>query len=316
METPMTFENPVAQEPVSNPTGPKSQPIDALANLDSPLDDASVRKAIMDAEANNLDPQTVTMQDLAQGVVAKPTEVPQKFLKPDGTVDVDKIQTSTQALDAAIQKKEEAVTKTVDDYMREYNDRENRFRNMPNPERLAANIPPPSVPSAPVTELQPEEIVRRDWINDPLMTTTRLIDMALQARFRPIEQREKAEAVRSNLQAIAAKDSRVLREDVFSAIKAKLASDPDLWNLKNPHKAAWLEVKEEMRLGEPTSVQAQPSRPFSPVLGGGTPPSVPSASVPSPQNVLSNLGSLDLRNKEHERLGDEAIRRALMGDRG
>lgn len=321
MEKPVT---PVV-EPAKNPKSQRSQPIQALADVPPPLDDSAVRKAIALAEANNQDPQTITMAEFASPVEPKPpeipTEVPQKFLKPDGEVDVEKIQASTRQLDEAIAKKEEAISRTVDDYMKEYNERQTKFRTMPNPERLAANLPQ-AIPPQPVVSVQPtippvdqqlEEIVRRDYQADPLATTTRLIDLIVQKRFEPLEIRERAEATRSNLQELAAKDSRILREDVFAAINAKIASDPDIATRKNPHKAAWLEVKEEMRLGEPSQVQAQPSKTLSPVLGGSPPPSALSVSNPTTQEVLSNLHKLDIRDKSQEALGDEAVRKALLG---
>lgn len=312
-------------EPATSRQVPQSQPVQALEGITAPLDDAQVRQAIVDAEAKNLDPQSLTLEDFAQGKVQNPTpekpgaEVPQKFLKPDGVVDVEKIQASTRQLDEAIKTKEEAVTKTVDDYMREYNEREQKFRNMPNPDKLAAQLPVQPIPT-PSQDIPPqnfEEIVRRDYAADPLGTTTRLLDIMIQKKLQPLEEREKAEVTRANLQALAAKDPRILREDVFAAVNAKLQNDPDLWRLKNPHKAAWLEVKEEMRLGEvPSGTPAQPSRP-SPVLGGGTPPSAPSSSVPSsPQDILANLHKLDLRDKKQEALGDEAIRAQLAASRG
>ena len=315
-------------EPATNRSAPQSQPVQALANLDPVLDDAAVRQAIANAEATNMDPQSLTLSDLAQAPVANPAfqappsvEVPQKFLKPDGAVDVDKIAASTRQLDEAIQQKETAVAKTVEDYMREYSERETKFRNMPNPEKLAANLPQSipqpvqPVPQGNLNEQQLEEIVRRDYQQDPLTTTARLIDLAIQRRFQPIEEKEKVESVRSNIQGLAEKDSRVLRPDVFAAINAKIASDPDIASRKNPHKAAWLEVKEELRLGDaPQGAQALPSRPLSPVLGGGTPPSAPSASVQSSINVAGSLNSLDLRDKKQEALGDESVRRMLAGD--
>lgn len=309
-------------EPPRTPPQGKSQPIQTIdVPAASPdLDDSKVRQAIALAEANNIDPQSVTMDDLAKGIVntsqAKPSvEVPEKFLKPDGTVDVDKLQTSTQALDAAIQKKEEALSKTVDDYMREYQERERKFHDLKIPQKPQA-APQPAISQEPLAENDPEAIVRRDYAIDPLGTTTRLLELMLQQKFQPIEQREKAEATRSNLQALAAKDPRILREDVFAKVNEKLQNDPDLWRLKNPHKAAWLEVKEELRLGDaPTGAPAQPSR-LSPVLGGGTPPSVPSAQVPSPVATFASLDALDLRDKKQEAIGDEAIRRALMGNLG
>lgn len=322
-------EGQVIIEPATNRSTPQSQPVEALSNLDPQLDDNQVRQAIANAEANNLDPQSLTLDDLAKGPItppapppqaphpqpqpaAKETQVPQKFLKPDGAVDVDKIIASTQALEAAIQTKETAVNKTVEDYMARYSEQEAKFRNMPNPERLVKTLPNPPVQPQPEQANQNfEEVVRRDWQQDPLMTTTRLIDLALQQRFQPIEARERTESVRSNLQNLVAKDPRVLREDVYSAMTAKLAADPDLWKLKNPYRAVWLEVKEEMRLGDPSPGQAQPSRPLSPVLSGGSPPSAPSSSTPTPQNVVANLGSLDLRDKKQEEMGDAAIREML-----
>jgi hypothetical protein len=194
---------------------------------------------------------------------------------------------------------------------------ENKFRNMPNPDKVAAQLPPlPPVQIPPEQTPQNfEEIVRRDYQADPLGTTARLLDLMIQKKLQPYEERERTEATRSNLQVLASKDPRVLREDVFAAVNAKLQNDPDLWKLKNPHKAAWLEVKEEMRLGDPIQGQAQPSRP-SPILGGGTPPSAPSSSVPvNPQTIISNLHTLDLRDKKQEAMGDAAVRAMLAGDR-
>ncbi len=296
-------------------TAPRAQPqpVPALGNLDPQLDDAAVRQAIANAEAGNLDPQTITMEEFKTAAPA--ADVPQKFLKPDGTVDVEKIQTSTKQLDEAIAQKQEAV-KTVEDYMREYKERETKFRTMPNPEKLAAQVPAPMEIPQTVNPQMSEEIVRRDFQMDPLNTTARLIELAIEQRLRPFQEREKTESVRSNIQGLAEKDPRVLRADIFAAINAKIASDPDIASRKNPHRAAWLEVKEELRLGDPVTGQAQPSRP-SPILGGGTPPSVPSSSVSTnPQNVIANLDKLDLRDKKQEALGDAAIRAALMGNRG
>lgn len=306
------------------PRQAQAQPIQALAGLAPQLDESAVRQAIANAEALNQDPLTITMPEYEKTKAdpqsgAPSVPVPQKFLKPDGAVDVEKLVASTKQLDEAVQNKEQAVNRTVDDYMKEYQDLETRFRTLPNPEKLSANLPPPqAAPVAPqqqMSQQQLEEIVRRDFIADPLATTARLIELSLEQKFRPIAEREKVDAVRLNIQGLAEKDSRVLRPEVFEAIKAKLASDPDFWKLKNPHKAAWLEVKEEMRLGDPTPGQAQPRS--SPVLGGGTPPSAPSSTTTySPQDVLANLHKLDIRDKNQEAIGDAAIRAALMGGRG
>lgn len=309
----------IIEAPRTPPPG-KSQPIETVAANQGPiLDDAMVREAIAKAEANNQDPMTIKLDELSQAPAqvpqAAPVDVPQKFLKPDGAVDVEKIQASTKALDEAIASRDPIPQKTVEDYLNEYKEKEKMFRSQTVPRQTPPPIPVASAPA----EIDPqnyEEIVRRDYAADPLGTTTRLFNLMLEQKFQPIAEREKIEATRQNIQKLAEKDDRILRPDVYSAIQAKLQADPDLWKLKNPHKAAYLEVKEEMRLGDvPQGTPAQPSRP-SPVLGGGTPPSAPSASAPAPQDILSNLHKLDLRDKNQEAMGDEAIRRALMGTRG
>ncbi len=295
-------------EPATNRPAAKSQPIEAISSPEPLLDENQVRQAIATAVANNQDPQSITMQDFAQVPNANP--VPQKFVKTDGTVDVDKLQASTRQLDEAIQKKQGAVQKSVDDYL----EAERTFRNLPNASKVAVQAPQiiqaptAPIPSGVLTPQQQEEIVRRDYAADPLGTTARLLDLMLQAKFQPIEERNRIEERRSSLQKIAEKDPRILQSEYFDAVNAKLQADPDLWKLKNPHKAAWLEVKEEMRLGEPNPAQAQPSRP-SPVLGGGSPPSVPSSSVQS--NGPIDINSLDIRDKKQEAMGDEVMRQML-----
>lgn len=304
--------------PLGIPPPGKSQPIQSISVDQGPtFDDNAVRQAIAQAEANNQDPMTIqTNELLSQGTGSPAPEVPQKFLKSDGAVDVEKIQASTKALEEGIQKKEEAIQKvnlTVEELVRQNQELERQFRSMPNAEKLTASIP---AVAEPVALQNFEQVVLQDFQRDPLGTMLRLNEIQMEKKLSPFKERERVEVTRNNLQALAEKDPRILQPEVFSAVKQKLQTNPELWNLKNPHKAAYLEVKDEMRLGEPAGVQAHPSRP-SPVLGGGTPPSAPSSSVQTnPQDILSNLHKLDLRNKDQEALGDEAIRRQLMGGRG
>lgn len=309
------------------------QPVAALQNLDPVLDDAVVRRALANAEANNMDPLSVTLEDMVKGQsnVPEPARaapavpalaeipalaVPEKFLKPDGEADVEKILASTRQLDEAIQKKEVAI-KTVEDYLAEYKQKETRLRGELGPQlaQLQREVPPPQAPppAAPsqMTDQQLEELINRDIQANPGRTITQLIQLALDNRFKPIEEDRRVNSVRENLTQLATKDARVLQPEIFKAINAKLASDPDYWKLKNPHRAAWLDVKEEMRLGEPSQVQAQPSRLPAPVLAGGTPPSTPSVSASLPQDILGNLDKIDLRDRRQEALGDEAMRAFL-----
>lgn len=313
-------------EPATSRPAPQSQPIEALANLDTPLDDAQVRQAIANAEANNQDPQSIRTDELAQAPVstppaqAAPVEVPQKFLKPDGAVDVEKIQASTRQLDEAVQAKEAKLNeanKSVDDLLNHYLDLEKRLRTTPNPEKIMAQLPqtPPQVSPPQMTDAQLFQMINEDMKNNPAATVAQLVEIAIAKRLQPLEEKDRIGTVRENIAALAKKDPRVLNPDLFQAITRKIESDPDIRSRRNPHRAAWLEVKEELRLGELTSAQAQPSKPLSPVLGGGTPPSVPSSSSQSPQSVLDNLDRLDLKDRKQEALGDEAIRALLQARR-
>lgn len=334
----------VAEIPQAVPVAPKGpivptvQPIGALADLDAPLDDNAVRQALMNAVANNQDPMSVTMSDLAQVSSTTPAkvetpsqpapvemalekiDVPEKFLKADGAVDVEKLQASTKQLDEAVKAKEAAVQKTVDDYLREYRGLEDKFRNLPNPTRLAADLPPPPPQPAPLplpqqmNDQQLREIIQRDYQVDPIGTTAQLIELAIQQKLEPIHRKERESTVRENLAAIAKGDPRVLDQRVFDAINVKLAQHPEYRALPNPHRTAWLEVKEDLHLGELSQAQAQPSK-LSPVLGGGTPPSAPSTQPIAPQNVIGHLDRLDLRDRTQEAAGDEAIRAMLSRHR-
>lgn len=333
--------------PVEKPTGPivsQPQPVAALQGLDPTLDDNAVRQAIANAEANNQDPTTVTIADMTAGQSQTPTpqapvqpeptapeapkvEVPQKFLKPDGEVDVEKLKASTEQLNEAVKQKEQAVTKSVDDWVKEYERLEKRLSSLPNPQKLAASLPSPQPAQVPPQQAAPafnpaqmseqelEALINQDFQRNPGRTVAQLVQMALDQRLHPIEHEKKLGTVRSNIAEIAKNDPRVLRQDIFNAINAKLENNPVYMNLPNPHKVAWLEVKEELRLGEPSQVQAQPSRPTAPVLGGGTPPSAPSVSVPTtPQNIIANLDKIDLKDRRQEAMADAAIR-AMLGNR-
>lgn len=318
IDAPLTVEHP------KGPLTPTAQPIGALSNLDTPLDDNAVRAALMKAEANNQDPMTATMADLQQVQAPQPApaqpeaaqpkvEIPEKFLKPDGAVDVDKLQASTRQLDEAIAQKEQKLqeaTKSVEDLFRHYKERETKFKTMPNPDKIVAQIQPQTPPVQQMPEQDLNSVIERDFRNDPLGTMLRLQQLQLERALSPIVEKENDQKVRENLANLAKNDPRLLQH--YDKVVAKLDSDPDYWKLKNPHKAAWLEVKEELRLGEPSQVQAQPSRVQTPVLGGGTPPSTPSSTVSSPHaNPISNLESLDLRDRKQEAMGDEAIRAFL-----
>lgn len=281
------------------PTPIASQP--AFQPATEKLDEATVRAATLKAAQQGLDPFSMVVGDLNQGQVpvapAKaqaetPVEVPEKFKKPNGEVDVEKLKASTRQLDEATQKKEAELQKSIDDYVKAYKEKEAKFKNLPNPKNLAPEIPVAPAPVQPQA-MNMEELkarVAQDLQRDYVGTTFELIELAVQQRLNqaiaPMKQdaeelriERQDRQLRSNLQELANKNPVIMNEKVFNAIQVKLQDNPELWTLKNPHKAAWLEVKDEMRLGDvPSGTPAQPSMRPSPILGGGTPPPTPSSS--------------------------------------
>lgn len=302
--------------PVAPPQA--AQPSDFPKPGPSLLDQESViREALNAAEARGEDPSTLRVGEVLKGPESvvepevKPSvpEVPEKFRTPTGEVDVEKLKASDKALDAAMQKKETETQKTVDELFASYLEKEKKFRAMPNPEKLA-EVPVP----VPETTVQPQSLpldqlkakILADLNSDPVGAITELIDIIAEQKIRPVKsdieqsrEERKHNAIKANLKTLAEKDPRVLNPTVFAAINAKLDSDPDLWKLKNPHKAAFLEVKDEMRLGEWDSTPvAQPSKAASPILGGGTPPPPQSntAGVINSASLAASLKQVNLKD--------------------
>lgn len=297
------------------------------------LSDDDVRRAISEAEKQGIDPTRLTVTEMANlqketpETAASPTrispdqtinpnamklEVPGQFKGPDGEADVEKIKASTRQLDEATQAKEAAIEKTVDDYLREYKEKQTKFRDLPNPNKLGERLRAQEPPVNPgMSDEQLRQVIMNDYRIDPIGTTANLTEAIIARKLEPFMEEKRERALRANVESLAKEDPRVLHDRIYGAINAELEANPDLWKLSNPHRAAWLEVKDRMRLGEaPRGASAQPSRPPSPVLGVGAPPSSPS---PSGQTFASrnSLESLDIRDKKQEALGDELIRRAL-----
>lgn len=264
-------------EPPQPGTQPAFQPVPQL-------DEATVRAAVMAAEASGEDPTKVRIRDMAQAPAQsepKPVEVPEKFKKPNGEVDVEKLNASTKQIDEAIQKKQDDlqdVGKFVEEQLRAYKEKERQLRTMPNPSRIAAQVaPPPPAPVTPqeVSNEQLEAMINQDIRNNPARTIAELVQAAIRRELEPINEDKRDGRIRNNLKELAEQDPRVIQN--IAAINAKLDESPELRNLKNPYKSAWLEVREDLRLGGLTQAPTQPSNAVAPVLGGGTPPPAPSS---------------------------------------
>lgn len=283
---------------VLSPEQPSTSSQPAHQPSNEKLDKAQVRAATLRAAEQGMDPFDLVIGDLNQGLTPvqqkiaqaeTPVDVPEKFKKPNGEADVEKLKASTKQLNEGIQAKEE-VQKSIDDYLVA----EKRFKSLPNLQKLKAEAPASVLAPAPApATLSMEELKAKiavDLQRDAPGTVLDLVEIAVQERLkreigplkadaeeRKIERQDRQ--LRDNLSQLAQKDPRILHPVVFDAINAKLEEKPEFWNLQNPHKAAWLEVKDEMRLGEvPNGASAQPSRLPSPILGGGTPSPAPSSS--------------------------------------
>lgn len=313
-------EGPLQVETLPDAKENTTQPIPATSEPSILNDEAAVRAALVDAEAKGMDPEKVRIRDISQG---PQVPVPEKFQKPTGEVDVEKLKASTQALDEAIQKKESEIQKSVEEYLSAYKEKEAKFRNLPNPEKLAASLPPPvPAPVLPPPAMDTQSLKQRileDLNKDPVDTMTNLIDLIVEKKMQPVKEdyekareRERDNAIRENIKSIASKDPRVLDPKIFQAINAKLESDPDYWKLKNPHKAAWLDVKDEMRLGDLNQSTAQPSRPPTPILGGGTPPPPQSSQGElTPKVFVSALNQVNVRDKAQMDALEKSMREYL-----
>lgn len=287
---------------------PGPLPMSAQPQL-PPMDEASVRAAVMQAEAEgkevaNISAQTSGLDRIVSVIPAQ--DVPAKFLKPDGTVDVQKITDSTKQLDAGIEKKQ----LTVDEALAQYKEREREFRNLPsNPAQVQRHVQeqvqtqapaPPPLPNAPLPLDQLQAQIAQEYQRDPVGTMVDLTKALIQNQQKPVldfierlREQERDNGIKANLSQLANEDSRVLHPQVYAEILKEMQSDPGYSQLRNPYKAAWNEVKGRLRLGD-AQIPAQPSRTATPILGGGTPPPVPSSASgqASPQNLLAAIAQM------------------------
>lgn len=234
-----------------------------------------------------------------------PAQVPQKFLKPDGTVDEEKLKTSSENLGKAIEQKQ----KSIDEMLAEYKANEEKLRqtgvqanNLKQALQPPISEPPPQqVPTVMNQNIPPDQIraqLLRLQQDDPIAFAVEIArhvarkeaqdiaKPALDVTGQLAEQQRDAQ-MRSNLLALAEKDPRIQDPALYQEFINELNSDPAYLRLRNPQNAAWNEVKERLRLGE-LNGSAQPSKMSSPVLGRGVPPSVSSLPQPLTPQTLND----------------------------
>ncbi len=212
-EPPKQASQPVAQEPPIAEVNP-------LKDLSPQLNDGDVRAAIANAEANGIDALSLKLSDLEAKEPAKTPapqsetkpalEIPEKFKKPDGEVDVEKLKTSTRQLDEALQKKEEKLQKTVEEMYAEYKAKEKKLSSTPNAEKLAASAAAPVAPPPPVDLVQLKARILQDMQSDPVGAITELIDIISERKLEPVKshmeqtaEERRDNAIRANIRALA-----------------------------------------------------------------------------------------------------------------
>lgn len=298
------------------------------------ISEAAVRAAVMAAETDGRDPAKIPLSSLTQGspsptpASAQQTEVPEKFKKPTGEVDEEKLKASTDALKQSIQQKQEKLDdlKTVEDYLKEYRELESVNSSLPNARKTEAKTQElltqaPSPAPAQMTNDQLRERLAADFQRDFVGTTSDLIDIIVERRisekFKRVEEPiqkimedRKLAHLRQSIQDVAEKDARIMQPNHYRAIMEKLKTEPDYWKLKNPFRSAWNDVRDELRLGDSlTANQAQPSKPASPILGGGTPPPSPSqGSVLSAESFVRAVSGSNHHNEKEMDALDRAAR--------
>lgn len=249
-------------------------------------EEAELRALFQDASAKGMelsDSVQVSQGPKSPDVIAQPpaVEVPAKFKTPDGAVDEEKLKASSKQLDGAIEEK----TKSIDEMMQDYKAREKKLHELSTQKADLSRQMPPLTPNDQVNPNDPQALqlkqqILADMQRDPVQTSIMLTEALLNKKMEPLMQRfQQEEEVRQDtvrrdsFTRLAESDPRVMQNQYYAAINQVLDEDPAMMRLKNPHKAAWNEVKERLRLGEP-QVQAQPSTP-NPTLGRGAPPFAP-----------------------------------------
>jgi hypothetical protein len=300
------------------------------------MSDQDVRAAVMRAEAEgkevaDITAQTSGLDKIVPIVTPTPQDIPAKFKNPDGTVDVQKIQDSSRQLDTAIEKKQ----LTIEEALAQYKEKEKQFHQLPsNPAQVQqyaaqqahmqpqpAALPPPMPPQPvqlPQDQLQAQ--LMQDYQRDPIGTMADLTKVLIAQQQRPVldfieklQEQERDNTRRTHLTELAQEDQRVLHPQIYAEILKEIESEPAYTQMRsrNPYKAAWNEVKGRLRLGD-IQMPAQPSKTATPILGGGTPPPIPSSSFgqATPQNLMAAI--TQMKTPEEQQRVESEIRRLMV----
>jgi len=322
-------------EPASEVTKQIDVPfVPSTDGLPPPMDDNAVRAIFADAAAKGIDDLNATIQTQAPQGQPSPApapqseipkkEVPAKFQKPDGTVDEEKLKASTARIEEAVQEKQ----KTVDELLADYEARQKELGNLGNKQgqlkKQIESLPAAQPPQADVTGQSPDAI-RAQLLQlaqtDPIAFAVEIsravarkeaLDIAAPALevTQGLAEQQRIAATRANIAALAEQDPRILQGPLYEELKKELNNPSEnYWALKNPHRAAWNEVKDRLRLGEAPKASVQPSNP-SPILGRGSPATVQGlAQVQTPQTMYQQVTGVDPFSEEGKRL-EEQLREA------
>lgn len=306
--------------------------------LPPPMDDNAVReifaKAAQEGKDFNSDVSipVPSGQPIERRVSEVPPVVPQKFQKPDGTADEEKIKASSAQLDEALKKIE--PSKTVEEILADYNAKQKAYKLKTMELKAGDNPFPASAPIMPTENLPPDmQVVRAQLLQlqqtDPIAFAVEIAravsrkeatDIAAPALEVAQTVRDQARDgnLRANISKLAESDPRFLQ--LYGEVTKELDNpNENYFALKNPHKAAWNEVKERLRLGEPPvrTTPAQPSMNPSLTLRGGSPTPVSQLSAPQTEASLYQQSTqLNPYSDEGKRFEDKMRELTRLGSGG
>lgn len=201
--------------------------------------------------------------------------VPEKFARPDGSLDQDRLQKSFVSLEQYLEKERELT----------------RVRQQPNGQQFQPQYAPPPQGYIAQPQYAPvpiEQRINEDMRQDPGATVLNI------ARAAVLQAQQQAEAStlelrrRLELMEMGQKDPAVFTADGHKQIMQTLQDNPWLWNSPTPYLSAYKMAGPIHRQVPPTPVMQQTARPSAPILPGGQ----PAAGMPQGPQSFSSEGDL------------------------
>ena len=223
---------------------------------------------------------------------ATKVEVPEKFQKPDGSIDTEKLAKSTLSAEEALNKYL-TMEKDLKRKQNELRVKDNPYLAQPAPQAPTA----PQIPvDVPFSQRVSQDIAAQGV--DPALAQAlspvliKLFTAAeesayerSQVRVNNLEQVSAENTTRQQVEAIGKRDPWVYTKEGSDALARILDEQPYLWNAKDPYKAAYVHYKGNQSVASQSvpqvSTATPTARPSAPVPTGH-------AAAPAPTPVILN----------------------------